>query len=136
MTVQEKTGFIIIGEGVVISGNVELPGKLVVNGKIDGLVNAREVYVGAEGEITGKIYATEADIKGRVGDFISVTDKLILRASAKITGNIEYRHIEIEQGAVVDAVLSQRTDAPKLQRVIYPNPARVLNQADFAAAKA
>jgi len=135
MAIDHTSGFMIIGQGVVISGNVELPGKLVVHGKIDGLVNAGEVYVGTEGEITGKIYATEADIKGRVGDFISVTDKLILRTGAKITGNIEYKHIEIEQGAVVDAVLSQRADAPKLQRVVYPSPAKVLNQADFAAAK-
>lgn len=136
MAIEEKTGFIIIGEGVVITGNLELPGKLVVNGKIDGVINAREVYVGAEGEITGKIFAAEADIKGRVSDFISVTDKLILRSTAKITGNIEYKVIEIEHGAEVDAVLSQKADAPKLQRVIYPNPARVLNQTDFAAAKA
>jgi len=136
MAIDQTSGFMIIGEGVVITGNVELPGKLVVNGKIEGLVNAKEIFVGTAGEINGKIYATEADIKGRVSDFISVTDKLILRSSAKITGNIEYRNIEIEQGAVVDAVLSQRADVPKLQRVIYPTPAKVLNPKDFAAAKA
>ena len=136
MTIDQTTGFMIIGEGAVISGNVELPGKLIVNGRLEGLVNAKEIFVGITGEITGEVHAAEADIQGRISDFVSISGKLILRATAKITGNIEYKYLEIEKGAVVEGVLSQKADLPKLQSVTYPTQAKVLNQKDFSATKA
>jgi cytoskeletal protein CcmA (bactofilin family) len=100
-----KSGFLEIGEGVVIEGNITLPETVYVNGSITGELRASKVMVGPSGVINGKVYATTADIQGRINHTINVSGLLILRSSAKILGDIEYQMIEIEEGANVDAML-------------------------------
>lgn len=107
MTDLNQNGCLIVGDGVSITGKITLPGKLSVDGQIDGEVSAKEVQVGESGRITGKLVTAVADIRGELIESISVSEMLILRGTAKVRGNITYNALQIEQGAVIEGTLSK-----------------------------
>lgn len=105
MNEDNKAGFLEIGEGVVIEGNITLSETVYVNGNVKGELRATNVIVGPNGVINGKVFADTADIRGSINHNINVTGLLILRSSARVVGDIEYQMIEIEEGANLDASL-------------------------------
>ncbi len=110
MSDQNQNGCLVVGEGVSITGTLSIPGKLTVDGQIDGEISANEVQVGEAGKITGKLSVAIADVRGELVDSISVAEMLILRGTAKVRGNVVYNALQIEQGAVIEGTLS-RTNA-------------------------
>lgn len=104
-----QNGCLVVGEGVAITGKITLPGKLSIDGQVEGEITAREVDVGVTGKITGKLVTAVADVRGELVDSISVSEMLILRGTAKVRGNVLYNALQIEQGAVIEGTLS-RTD--------------------------
>lgn len=62
-----EAGSIIIGEGVRMSGKIEAPGTVLVNGVIDGDVAAQEICIGASGRVSGSLSAQNIDLAGQAG---------------------------------------------------------------------
>ena len=70
--------------------------------------------MGEAGNISGKITAAYADVRGVVLDSISVSEMLILRNTAKVRGTITYSTLQIEQGALIEGSLV-RVDRSAIQ---------------------
>lgn len=115
MAETSSAGCASIGEGVKLTGRLDLPGIVHIDGEIDGEVIAKEVRVGASGRIKGSVTTALADIHGEIEKDVTVTETLILRSTAKVRGNIVYEIIEIEQGATIEGEL-KRGDAGKLAK--------------------
>ena len=109
-TPQNKNGFnsgeLLVGEGVVLNGTLEVPIKATVSGTINGDLKVHSLTVGNTGKIEGKINCQIADIAGHVKDDLHVHELLTLRSSSNISGNIFYKEIDIEKGAKVTGQLS------------------------------
>ena len=107
---QNKTDFnsgeLVVGEGVILNGSLEVPNKALVLGAINGDLKVHSLTVGSTGKIEGKIYCQLADIAGHVRDDLRVHELLIIRASSNISGNIFYKEIDIEKGAKITGQLS------------------------------
>jgi cytoskeletal protein CcmA (bactofilin family) len=99
---------LIIGEGVEITGKVDVPGLLEVHGKIVGEVRASKIEVGPSGRIEGRIVAEELELRGYASDSVSVSRRLAVRSTATLVGAISYRNIEIESGASIRGKLEQQ----------------------------
>ena len=106
-----ERGCLVVGEGVSITGTLSIPGKLTIDGQIDGDISANEVQVGESGKITGKLSVAIADVRGELVDSISVAEMLILRGTAKVRGNVVYNTLQIEQGAVIEGTLSRTSSS-------------------------
>ncbi len=122
MDENSKSGFLEIGDGVVIEGNITLPETVFVNGTVTGDLRAGKVLVGPAGVIRGKVYANTADIQGSIKEFINVADHLVLRSSARLEGHVEYQTIEIEDGAQIDAILKHIGAQDSLRQVSAIKP--------------
>jgi cytoskeletal protein CcmA (bactofilin family) len=101
-----STGELVVGEGVILNGSLEVPNKAWVLGAINGDLKVHSLTVGSTGKIEGKIDCQIADIAGRVKDDLRVHELLIVRASSTISGNIFYKEIDIERGAKIAGQLS------------------------------
>ena len=105
-------------------GDIDCKGKLVVEGQIQGNATAAEVYASTariEGDITshgsikvasgsviiGNINATSAVIAGVVKGDIDVMGPVIIDATAVVLGNIKSRSVQLNNGAVLDGIVSQ-----------------------------
>ena len=119
MAESSNPGCVSIGDGVKLSGRLDLPGVANIDGEIDGEVLANEVRVGTTGRITGSVTTALADVHGEIQKDITVTDTLILRSTARVRGNIVYEIIEIEQGATIEGDL-KRGGAEKRAKPAIP----------------
>jgi len=97
---------LVVGEGVVLNGTLEVPNKALVSGAINGDLKVRSLAVGITGKIEGKVVCQMADIAGHVKDDLRVNELLIIRAGSIISGHIYYKEIEIEKGAKIAGQLS------------------------------
>jgi cytoskeletal protein CcmA (bactofilin family) len=101
------TTFSILGSDVVVTGNVAASVDLHVDGKIEGDLKCANLVQGEASEVKGAIVAETAKIAGLVDGSIEAKT-LIIHASARITGDVIYETITIENGGKVDGKLSHR----------------------------
>lgn len=101
------TTFSILGSDVVVTGNIAASVDLHVDGKIEGDLKCANLVQGESSEIRGGVSAESAKLAGLVDGSIEAK-VLIIHASARITGDVTYESVTIEQGAHVDGKLTHR----------------------------
>jgi cytoskeletal protein CcmA (bactofilin family) len=89
-----------------------VPSKAIINGVIEGDLTAEEVLIGPTGKITGRVSAKVIDVRGQLHNTIISEKSLIVRATGKIAGKVQYSEIEIEKGGEIEGTLSQGAGGP------------------------
>lgn len=105
-----------IGKGVTISGLIYSKEDLIVDGEVEGTIEANEhkLTIGPNGKVKAGIKAKEIVIVGIVQGDVEATEKIEIRKDAKLVGNIKTARIAIEDGAVFKGSIDiVRTEAPK-----------------------
>lgn len=74
----------------------------VVEGTVHGAVRARHVEIGEGGSVLGGIEADHATVRGRVQGGIQARDRLALKATAVVEGDIDARRLALEEGGQVN----------------------------------
>jgi cytoskeletal protein CcmA (bactofilin family) len=115
-----EAGCIVIGEGVKVSGKFVLRGRAVINGSLEGELQADEVLVGAQGKLVGNIKVRKADVYGEIHDTITATEHLIIRSTGRVNGNSSYGEIEIERGGFVQGAIAPAKGAITAPAVLKP----------------
>lgn len=113
----------LVADNLEITGDVVFSGGLRVDGRIHGNVLGKEgepslLVLSEKGSITGRVRASDAVINGTICGDLDVAHFLELQANARITGNIAYRQLQMECGAVVDGQLEKAGDAEAGGKVI------------------
>ncbi|KTE19385.1 cell shape determination protein CcmA [Sphingopyxis sp. H050] len=101
------TTFSVLGSDVVITGNVAASVDLHIDGKIEGDLKCANLVQGEASEIKGAVTADTAKIAGLLDGSIEAKT-LIVHATARITGDVIYETITIENGGKVEGKLSHR----------------------------
>lgn len=115
-----KQSNLVVGTGVRVTGKVEVPGLLAVHGTVVGEVQAGSVEVAPTGRIEGALTADNAEIRGYVGDALVISDRLTVRSTAQILGDVDYHSIEIEAGARIQGSLKQNAGKKGASIVSHP----------------
>lgn len=97
----------IISKDMTITGNIESPGTVQVEGKVVGDIECHELTLGEGGEVHGQVKCEVADIHGTVVGELQVTN-LSISASASINGDIVHENVSIEAHARVEGKLVRR----------------------------
>ncbi len=100
----------IIGQRVVIHGDISFSGGLYIEGKVIGKVFTEGgedslLTLSKEGCIEGEIKAPQVVISGRLIGDLFCSERVELTETAYIQGNIHYKLIEITAGATVSGQL-------------------------------
>lgn len=101
------SGFSFIAPDVVIRGDIEAPGDLHVDGRIEGDVRCRSLIMGASGTIAGNVVADQARVGGTIEGALTVKELTIL-ATAHATGDVAYDSISIEPGGRIEGRFAHR----------------------------
>lgn len=104
----------LIGAGTRIEGNITFSGGLRVDGEIKGNVSSEKgvastLVISEQARIEGQIDVAHVVINGTVVGPVSATDSLELQSGARVTGDVEYHQLEMQQGAVVQGRLIHQT---------------------------
>ncbi|MFY0626529.1 MAG: polymer-forming cytoskeletal protein [Reichenbachiella sp.] len=90
----------IIGKGTVLNGDIETYGNIRVEGKVVGNMKTKsKAACGHSSHIEGNILAQNAEIAGHVTGKVEVSELLVLKPSAVISGDIITNKLIVESGA-------------------------------------
>lgn len=107
----------IIARGVTLEGNFQGQGDVVVEGHVKGsITTSGSLTVGSEALIEAEVKVGEASVAGTIQGNITVANRLELRATAKLVGDITAQVIAMEAGASLQgkmAVGGKSTDQKK-----------------------
>ncbi len=118
----------LIGEGTKIEGEVSFSGGLRVDGHIHGNVIASEnhpstLVMSEKARIEGEILVSHAVINGTVIGPVHAHEYVELQAKSNVTGDVYYKTLEIQTGAVVQGRLVFQNDSAKTSTVVTLRPA-------------
>jgi cytoskeletal protein CcmA (bactofilin family) len=90
-----------IGKSVVVKGELSGSEDLVIDGEVEGSITLRgqTLTVGPNGRVRANVEARNVILHGRVDGDIHASERVDLRKSASLTGNISTARISIEDGA-------------------------------------
>lgn len=100
----------LIGVGTRIEGNIVFKGGLRVDGEVRGNISSESgrdgtVVVSEKASVEGSITVGHVVINGVVIGPVAAAESLELLPSARVTGDVEYHQIEMQQGAVIQGRL-------------------------------
>src|SRR6185437_10699326 len=90
-----------IGKSVVIRGELTGNEDLYLDGEIEGTINLRDhkLVIGPNGKIKATISAREVVLHGRVEGNVSATERVELKKSCTLMGDVSTQRIVIGDGA-------------------------------------
>ncbi len=97
--------------GTIVKGNVKTETDFRLDGQIEGDVDCDGKFViGPKGCVTGNIVSTSAEILGEVNGTVRTGEKLVLKSTGNINGDIFVKSLEIEPGARFNGVCSMSSE--------------------------
>lgn len=98
---QSRSDVAHIGKSVVVKGELSGSEDLFVDGEVEGTIELHDynLTVGPNGRIRANINAKEVIIHGRVDGNVNGKERVELRKSAVLSGDITTQRILIEDGA-------------------------------------
>lgn len=122
---------LIVGRDISLSGEIAACDVLVVEGTVEAkLRDGHVVEIADTGLFKGSVEIDEADIGGRFEGDITVRGTLKVRSTGRITGNIRYGTLEVENGGQLSGTIQVLGAAP----AATPAPAAASVQAPAAPA--
>lgn len=106
------SGELVIGRGIQVKGQIGACKTLVVEGELDASVEVRSLRLLEEGEFKGAAVVQDADLMGRFDGRLTVTGRLRLSPSARVSGQIRYRRILIEEGGEISGDVAALSTDP------------------------
>ena len=113
----------LIGAAAKIEGNLTFSGGLRVDGEITGNVIAvpgepSTLVLSEHGRINGEISATHLVVNGVVNGSASAAEYMELQSNSRIIGDVYYKALEIQIGAVVEGTLIHLADVVPADKVV------------------
>ena len=101
----------LIGTGTRIEGNITFSGGLRIDGEVVGNVTASSedqpstLVVSEHAQITGDIRVSHLVVNGMITGPLYASEFVELQSHSRVTGDVHYKTLEIQLGAMVDGRL-------------------------------
>ena len=114
----------LIGAATKIEGNLNFSGGLRVDGEVTGNIvslpgEPSTLVLSEHGRVNGEINVAHLVMNGVVMGTVRADEYLELQSKARVTGDVHYRTLEIQLGAVVEGRLIHMTDAAADKMVAF-----------------
>jgi len=91
----------IFSNDAEFKGSLSFKGNLRIDGKFEGEINSSgTMHVGPDGEVKAEVNVGNSVIEGKLTGNITAQDKIELRSSAKLFGDIKATRLIINEGVV------------------------------------
>ena len=106
----------LVGAGTRIEGDVRFTGGLRVDGEIKGSIIAdpgkpSTLVLSEQARVDGEIRVTHLVVNGTIAGPVNASDYLELQSKAKVIGDVHYKTLEIQLGAIVEGRLIHVAEA-------------------------
>lgn len=110
-----ETEMTLIGKSVVIKGELSCSEDLYIDGQVEGTIEPKgnRLTIGPNGRVKANVIASAVVVQGKLEGNIQASDRVDLKGSAIVVGDILTRRISIEEGAQFKGSVDIQKDAPK-----------------------
>lgn len=107
-----------IGKSVVVRGELSGSEDLYVDGEVEGSIELRDHHltIGPHGKVRAGVNARDVVVHGQMNGNVHGTERVELKKSAVLTGDIITQRIVIEDGAVFKGSIETQREAAKTER--------------------
>lgn len=89
----------LISKEMKITGSIESSGALQIDGKLDGEIKCTgNVMIGKDANIKGNVESSSVTVSGTVNGNVIAKDKIEMKSSAKVVGDIKAKRLAVEDG--------------------------------------
>jgi cytoskeletal protein CcmA (bactofilin family) len=89
----------VISSEVEITGTIKSSGSIRIDGKLEGELHCTgDAVIGKAANIKGNIMVTSATIEGTVQGNVTAKDRIEMKSSARVTGDIRAKRLSVEDG--------------------------------------
>ena len=106
-----KNAELHVGPGITLKGDVTTCESLIVQGNLNGTIDAAQLQILSGGAVDGTATVQSAEVEGSFTGTLSVKGLLTVRGAGKIEGTIRYGELEVERGCHVSGDVAQ-SDVP------------------------
>ena len=105
---------ILIGKSVVIKGELSCGEDLYIDGQVEGSVDPKgnRLTIGPNGRVKANVTACAVVVQGQLEGNIQASDRVDLKQSAVVRGDIATHRISIDEGAYFKGSLNIQKEAP------------------------
>lgn len=91
----------VIGPSIRIDGDVRGEEDLLIEGEVKGTVNLKDnsLVIGSQGRVKANVYAHSVEVEGFMEGDVYGTERVNIRKSANVKGNITSPRVSVEDGA-------------------------------------
>lgn len=111
----DTAGMILIGKSFVIKGQVSCDGDLYIDGQVEGIVDPKgnRLTIGPDGRLKANVIARAVVVEGRLEGNIQASERVDLKHSAVVVGDIVTQSISIESGAHIKGSIEVHGESSK-----------------------
>lgn len=122
----------IIGEGVLIKGDIGAKEDILIGGRVEGTVAVKNhcVEIGATANVNANIFAKAVIISGVIKGDIFASEQIRIMPTGKVSGSIHAVDICIEDGAMLNGKIDMEKQE-QLNHVIPELPEENQNKSTF-----
>ena len=111
----------LIGAGSRLDGDIHFVGGLRIDGAVKGNViadDAGTVVLSEHASVEGEIRVAHAVINGKVLGPIHGAESVELQAKADVSGDVHYKTLEVQIGAIVQGRLVHNAEVRSADKVV------------------
>lgn len=107
----------VIGKSIVIKGELFCSEELYVDGQVEGAIDPKgnRLTIGPNGCVKANVNASAVVVQGKLEGNVQASDRVDLKQSAVVTGDIAAQRISIDEGAYFKGRVNIQREAPKKQ---------------------
>lgn len=114
----------LIGAGTIVEGDLNFTGGLRIDGQVNGNIVAVQgkpstLVLSEHAKVNGAVSATHLVINGTINGPVTANEYLELQAKATVAGDVHYKTLEIQLGAIVEGRMIHGTDTAQGKVVAF-----------------
>lgn len=96
----------IIGASIKVKGNFHGQGNIVIEGNLEGSLKTNaNIFIGEKAKVVANVEAQDLIVNGEIRGSVIAKNSLSLGSTARISGDILYKEISMEKGAIINGQL-------------------------------
>ncbi len=112
-----------LDSGAKISGKLNFDGPTRIDGQVDGEISAKDsLTIGESAIVTAQIKAASIVVAGKISGDLIAANRIEIRPSAKVVGNLTAPTLVIHEGAVFEGHCSMSPEGTREERKVTMFP--------------
>ena len=116
---RDRSGKLIIGEGLSVKGQLESCKSLFIKGRLEASVKCEVLKVSDNGVLVGNAIASEADVYGLFKGELTVAGRLTVHGNGAILGQVKYGELKVEPGGTVSGDITPSIEGEKSSSSLF-----------------